>query len=207
MDPQSIPLPFPVTVQYWICHDDESRQKVKVCALHPVQQWIITADKTSVCVWDYFRQQCIMEKTLAEILSYTDKANAHRHHNSSSSHQFISSRSYQSNSLRSNGYHQYGALTRKFAMGGDELATPTLKAKDIGDIKKVSFADRVAIQWNCGGIYTPPTSDSFHTTSRVMIECDAAVVFFDFAQQSQSYVITAADLGKYNPTCGGICVS
>ena len=201
MDPQSIPLPLPVEVQLWICNDDESRQKVKVCAVHPIQQWVIIADKTSVCIWDYTRQQCIMEKSLAEIIKGIEKGSGQRSTVATSSHEFVSSRSYQFNCPRPSGYRQCGALPRKNAPdSGEDLTGPVLKVKDVGEVKNVSFADRAAIQWQCG-VTVPPTADSFHTASRVMIECEAAILFFDFAQQSYTHIVSTADLGKHTPTC------
>jgi hypothetical protein len=201
MDPQSIPLPFPVNVQFWISNEDESRQKAKVCALHPVHTWIISADKTSVAVWDYARQQCIMEKSLADIINSIGKGGRQgRHHpvlTSKNTDTLISSRTYQSKSPRVNGYHQHN-ISR---IGAISEPPSALKLKDVGDVKCVTFVDRVAMQWQCGGASIPPTTDSFHNSSRVMIEFDTAVIFFDFAQQSAVYVITTADLGKQSPTC------
>ena len=95
----------------------------------------------------------------------------------------------------------HGSLIQDFKKGnpGMETQLPS-SVKSIGEIKRVVFVDRVAMQWACGGIMIPSTLDTFHSPNRVMIVCDGALIFYDFLS-GVTQCITPPDLNRVNISC------
>jgi len=198
MDAQAISPPPPVEVIFWACPQDETQQKVKFCEIHPEFSWIISADKANhISVWDYCRKECLQTRSLSSIVSCIDKSFS-TVSGSVQPNSFVSARTYSKPSSTLSGYRQKQHLLRRNTQIAEEQYNPNLRLKDIGDIKRVAFIDRTAMQWHCGGISIPPTSGSFHTYNRIMIVCDGAILFYDFCS-GHTVAISSSDLSKQTP--------
>jgi hypothetical protein len=212
MDPQTIPLALPLEVVYWASSSlDDSTQKVKFCDVHPEFSWIVSAEKYTINVWDFLRsvarltlilpsqllrKDCLVEKSLPEILDSFERSKSHSKPSPSltANNSFAANRTFHSSSSSS-----HGSFLQRIKSGNDPLDQLTLPPhlRSVGEIKRVAFVDRVAMQWNCGGISIPATLDSFHSSNRLMILCDNALLFYDFVSGA-THAITPSDLNRVN---------
>jgi hypothetical protein len=211
MDPQTIPLALPLEVVYWASSlSDDTTQKVKFCDVHPESPWIVSAEKNTIYVWDFLRlvcfvfvslavhhlssssrRDCLVEKTIAEILESMERSKRHSSPLLPLSNSFVANRTFSSHSV-------HGSFLQRIKSGNEPLEQlPAAHLRAVGEIKRVVFVDRLAMQWTCGGITIPPTSDSFHSSNRLMILCDGALLFYDFVS-GVTHAITPADLGRVN---------
>jgi hypothetical protein len=139
----------------------------------------------------------LLEKSLIEILSIVEKGGRVGHSSQSSrpdvvdvSRSFIENRTYERKSRQNSNFFQMGFQRTDVR---EEVLPQAFKY--IGDVKRASFIDRVAMQWYCGGICIPPTSDTFHSNNRVMLVCDGGIIFYDFSM-GLSHAITPLDFSK-----------
>jgi hypothetical protein len=141
------------------------------------------------------RRDCLVEKSLHEILESFERSKTlpkQQQLQPQSTNSFAAKRTFESNS------NTLGSFVPDFKIGSvpTEIPLPS-SLKSIGEIKRVVFVDRVAMQWACGGIVIPSTLDTFHSPNRVMIICDGALVFYDFLSGA-THLITPSDLNRVN---------
>lgn len=135
-----------------------------------------------------------MEKSLHEILEFVEKSKTMKQHpRNVSSDSFPQNRYFHPNTTSSGSFLQ--VINQRNGCPDIPPQQLPLTLKSVGDIKRVVFIDRVAMQWACGGIIIPPTLDTFHSPNRVMIICDGALIFYDFVSRI-AHAITPADLNR-----------
>jgi hypothetical protein len=135
-----------------------------------------------------------MEKSLHEILESFERSKTplKQQPQPQPINSFATKRTFVSNS------NTTGSFVQDFKKGQAAVETQLPSSfKSIGDVKRVVFVDRVAMQWACGGLVIPTTLDTFHSPNRVMIVCDGALIFYDFLS-GVTHCITPPDLNRAN---------
>jgi hypothetical protein len=208
MDTQTVNLPLDINVLYWARSrkqsDIKDASKVKVCDVHPVHSWFACHNREDIFqIWDYGTKSCIASASLSEIIGGLTKggkafasnpmskqAHVHNDHKQTS---FVGRRTFRKTQL-STSIFKYNDQ-REVLKSND---SNEIKVKDFGEVKRIAFIDRTAIQYQCGGLYISPTSNSYNNGSRIMIICDTAIIFYDFVTKV-SHAITSIDLSKSQP--------
>ena len=163
--------------------------KIKLCEVHPEYPWAICVDRECiVTVWDFLRKERLMCKSMQELILAADRggkastAKASTHFAEDIS--FMSTR-FNDQSIRTSDILEYSL--------NDDKSTVS-KPKEYGDVKRIAFIDRCALQWTC---FLPSSSSeySFNTYSRIMIVCETVILFYDFSSKI-SNVLSAVELTK-----------
>ena len=90
------------------------------------------------------------------------------------------------------------AVASSLATAPGSIPLANRSTKEYDEVHRACFIDRSAIQWNCD-VDIPSTSPTFHSDSRVMLVCSAAILYYDFITETAKS-ITTNDLGK-TPCC------
>ena len=204
---------------------------MRECDVHPIDARVIGVSKDNrIEVWNYHSHECVMSKTLSEIVSSIphskDASSPFNISIDQKPNNFIASR--QSYSLRPSRSvystcHSNSRVLNPVPDASERTSGSPLK---VGDVKVSSFCDMEAIRWNCGmyaaigaratrtSLYDgedsyvsdlsklSTSSSTIHTSSCIMIVCETAILFHDY-QTGHTSALVGTDLGapKAIPTC------
>jgi len=159
--------------------------------VHPENTWAICVDRECiVSVWDFSRKERMMCRSMHDLIKLAEHGGKYStvKSNTQRGPLFLSSRLESVRSIE--------AIPNDF-LSKEETGpsgTSASKAKEYGDVKKVSFIDSASLRWSCS-MHTSNSSHSFHTHTRIMIVCETVILFCEFATKV-SHVLTAAELTK-----------
>lgn len=219
--------PPSVDVIFWgidMSHElrKDEGDKVKICCLHVgARPWVLSIDREDeIHVWDYSSRQRLMRKSLLDLYTsavQNERLAQTRAAPTKNEPPFTERRFLESSHSCTQHSHPLksylGSFEREilgFKSRGknlDDLVEKTESKKHsnnpvkvtMGNVHQISFVDQSSIQNSSGDSFAPhiPT---FNVETRIMIVCDAGVLFYDFSTEA-SHVITVADLGSKAPCC------
>lgn len=186
--------------------------KVKICQIHTgTRPWVICADRDDeIHVWDYSSKKRLMRKYLQDMTSA--KFNRDSSIEASKVRPFVEQRIPQFQEATNRWSHYSTYLQEGFVdnftqeilgfdshfmceedLLGNSNSENTLSGlKQFGTIRAVAFVDEQSIQNNSGERFSPHIA-TFNVDTRVMIVCDSALIFYDFAT-NKSNTISSSDL-------------
>jgi WD40 repeat protein len=207
-------------VEFWGASDFHATKtadapKLRLMEVHPTKSLIVAADRDGkVMLWDYEQHQTIMNTTCA--LLVLEKSNVsndksspapsstglHGRLTARSNNRLTGSITNKPSIASTLAYRSTGTLHSNSPSSNYAPVVQNKMKQQLGQVLQVCFAD-ASYKRSCAGpgAYAHRALPSARSSeTRITIVCENALIFHDYATKATT-ALTAAELGRANPTC------